>query len=165
MSLRPPATAPRADLLRSIPFWILLVGSIASAAVGVWLILSKIDTMTTTLADGSATGVEVYAGQSWVILGGALLAAGLFGLIAVLALAVARSFVTPRAADVVEVVDWTTAHETAGDEDEVELAAAAPTLGYEDSLGYTPKDADASAAPVTPEVDEDTEKPAATPAR
>ena len=119
MSLTPASAAPRAGLRRSIPFWILLVGSLASAGVGVWLILDKINTMTSTLADGSATGVEVYAGQSWVVVGGALLAAGLFGLVAVLALAVARSLVPAPPIEIVDAIDWT-ATEAADDVESVD---------------------------------------------
>lgn len=82
----------RPSLARSIPFWILLAGSLASAAAGTVLVIDKVTTMTDTLTDGSATGVEVYAGQSWIMLGSALVGAGLIGLVAVLSLAAARSF-------------------------------------------------------------------------
>jgi len=124
MSLTSSSPARRALLLRSIPFWILLVGSLAAAAVGVWLILDKINTMIATLADGSATGVEVYAGQSWVVVGGALLAAGLFGLVVTLALAVARSFVPAPAVEVVESIDWTASapDDASSTDDEIEAA-------------------------------------------
>ncbi|TDN93096.1 hypothetical protein [Microbacterium sp. BK668] len=87
----------RPSLVRSIPFWILLVGSLASTAVGAWLVVDKISLMNTTLTDGSATGVEVYGGQAWVTLGAVLVGAGLVGLVATLFLGVLRSFV-PAAA-------------------------------------------------------------------
>ncbi len=167
MSLRPPAVAARADLRRSIPFWILLVGSLASAGVGTWLILDKISTMTTTLADGSATGVEVYAGQSWITVGGALLAAGLIGLVVVLALGVARSFVPAPAAEVVEVVDWTTVNDADVEATADEAATDAAVLGYEESLGYAPDEPadDAPKADAEIDADADAEKPAASPSR
>ena len=95
----------RPRLTRSIPFWILLAGSLASIALGAWLVVDKIATMSTTLLDGTATGVEVYGGQSWVTLGAALVAAGLVGLIASLFLAVLRSFVAV-APVAVESIDW-----------------------------------------------------------
>ena len=93
----------RPNLTRSIPFWILLAGSIVSIAIGAWLVVDKIATMSATLLDGTATGVEVYGGQSWVTLGAALVGAGVVGLIASLFLAVLRSFV-PVAP--VESIDW-----------------------------------------------------------
>jgi hypothetical protein len=97
-------TTPR--LSRSVPFWLLLVGSLASVAYGVWLTVDKLATMTATLQDGSATGVEVYAGQAWAVFAAAFVGAGLVGLVATLALAVARSF-TARPVEVVEAIAWT----------------------------------------------------------
>lgn len=96
-------TTPR--LIRSIPFWVLLVGSLASIGFGIWLTIDKLGTMTKTLLDGSATGVEVYAGQSWAVFAAAFVGAGLVGLVTVLALAVARSFVA-RPVEVVEAIAW-----------------------------------------------------------
>ncbi|WP_240744529.1 hypothetical protein [Microbacterium sp. PF5] len=53
-------------LTRSIGFWILLIVSLAAIGVGGWLIAGQIGTMTSTLLDGTATGVEVYVGsRSW----------------------------------------------------------------------------------------------------
>lgn len=101
----------RPRLSRSIPFWILVVGSLVSIAVGSWLVVEKIATMTSKLSDGSATGVEVYAGQSWVVFGAAFVAAGLIGLVAVLALAAARSFIAaPLAPHVAPAFDDATDH-------------------------------------------------------
>lgn len=97
-------TAPR--LSRSFPFWLLLVGSLASVGYGVWLTLDKLATMTSTLKDGSATGVEVYAGQSWAVFAAAFVGAGLVGLVVVLGLVIASSFVA-RPVAVVEAIDWT----------------------------------------------------------
>lgn len=97
-------TAPR--LSRSFPFWLLLVGSLASVGYGVWLTLDKLATMTSTLKDGSATGVEVYAGQSWTVFAAAFVGAGLVGLVVVLGLVIASSFVA-RPVAVVEAIDWT----------------------------------------------------------
>ncbi len=55
-------TRPR--LVRSIPFWGLVLVSIATAVAGALLLVDKLGSMTTTLTDGSATGVDVYVGQS-----------------------------------------------------------------------------------------------------
>lgn len=105
----------RPRLIRSIPFWILLVGSLASVAAGALLVVDKIATMNATIADQTATGVEVYGGQAWVTLGAALFGAGLVGLVATLFLAVAASFVPAPVIEVVEPIEWS------GPEDEDEV--------------------------------------------
>jgi len=80
-------------LNRSIPFWILLAASIGLIVAGLLTVLDHLGTMTATLKDGSATGLEVYGGQSWVVLGAALLGAGALGVLLTLALAVVSSLV------------------------------------------------------------------------
>ncbi|MBB2976762.1 hypothetical protein FHX49_002348 [Microbacterium endophyticum] len=98
----------RPRLYRSIPYWVLVIASIAAVAYGAWLTVDKLSIMTATLADGTATGVEVYAGQAWVAFAAAFVAAGLIGLVAALALAVARSVFSttaPAAVEVVEIVE------------------------------------------------------------
>ena len=102
----------RPRLVRSIPFWILIAGSLATIALGAWLVLDKLATMNATLLDGTATGVEVYGGQSLITVGAALIAAGLIGLVAALFLGVLRSFVPAAPVEVVEPLDWTTEDET-----------------------------------------------------
>lgn len=141
----------RPSLVRSIPFWILLVGSLASTIAGAWLVVTKISLMNSTLTDGSATGVEVYGGQAWVTLGAALVGAGLVGFIAALFLGVLRSFV-PAAR--VEVADLT-ADDYADDAIVVTTDAAAPAAGYtpaaaptSPAAGYTPAPAVAADEPV-----------------
>jgi len=86
----------RPRLVRSVPYWALIAGSVASGGVGLWLTLDKLGTMATTLADGSATGVDVYAGQSWAVLGSILIGAGLIGLALALTLAAAASLAKPE---------------------------------------------------------------------
>lgn len=95
------------SLTRSMGFWLLLVVSLATTAVGAWLISGQIGTMTTTLLDGTATGVEVYVGQSLVVVGAGVLAAGIVGILLTLALVAARSLVPAPAPAVVEAIDWT----------------------------------------------------------
>lgn len=95
------------SLSRSIGFWLLLVVSLATTAVGGWLISGQIATMTTTLLDGTATGVEVYVGQSLVVVGAGVLAAGIVGILLSLGLVAARSLVPTPAPAVVETIDWT----------------------------------------------------------
>jgi len=95
------------SLTRSIGFWLLLVVSLATTAVGAWLISGQIGTMTTTLLDGTATGVEVYVGQSLVVVGAGVLAAGIIGILLTLGLVAARSLVPTPAPAVVEAIDWT----------------------------------------------------------
>ncbi|MFB8147003.1 dinucleotide-utilizing enzyme [Microbacterium sp. NPDC056003] len=119
-------TRPR--LVRSIPFWALVVASLATAAFGAWLLLDKLGVMTTTLTDGTATGVEVYVGQSVAVVGGILLGAGVLGLLLALAVA-AIAMLRPYApVDVVEPLESTA-------DDAVDAPAAGH--GYERGLGYT----------------------------
>jgi len=94
------------SLSRSLGFWLLLVVSLAATAVGGWLISGQIATMTTTLLDGTATGIEVYVGQSLVVVGAGVLAAGIVGILLTLGLVAARSLVPTPAPAVAEAIDW-----------------------------------------------------------
>jgi hypothetical protein len=88
----------RPSLARSIPFWILFLGSLLSAALGVLLVVSNISGMASDIKSQSATAaITVYTGQSWVVLGAALVGAGLIGLIIALLLGVLVSFVPAEA--------------------------------------------------------------------
>lgn len=107
-------------LSRSIPFWVLVGGSVVAIAGGAFLLISKLNTMATTLTDGTATGVEVYAGQIWAVSGAILAGAGFVGLALALTLGALRSVVAP-AADVVTVVE-----PVAWEEEVVEVAPVAP---------------------------------------
>lgn len=97
---------PTTRLSRSIPFWVLVAGSVVAIAGGAYLLITKLAVMASTLTDGSATGVEVYAGQTWAVIGGILVGAGLVGLALALTLAALRAVVAPRAIEVeaVEVI-------------------------------------------------------------
>ncbi|WP_102192914.1 hypothetical protein [Microbacterium aurantiacum] len=81
----------KTSLTRNVPYWALLVLSVASAAVGVWLIAGQIGTMTARLLDGTATNVEVYVGPSIVLVGAVLLGAGVVGILLALVLAAAKA--------------------------------------------------------------------------
>lgn len=94
----------RTRLTTSIPYWLLIAASLASVAGGAVLLLNTLGTMTTTLTDGTATGVDVYVGQMWAVVGAILLGTGIVGMLLTLTVTVARSFV-PTADPVVEVVE------------------------------------------------------------
>jgi UPF0716 family protein affecting phage T7 exclusion len=94
------------SLTRSIGFWLLLVLSIAATGVGAWLISGQLGTMTTTLTDGTATGVEVYVGQSLVVVGAAVLGAGIIGILLAIALTAVQALIPVQAPVVVEPIDW-----------------------------------------------------------
>jgi hypothetical protein len=96
----------RPSLVRSIPFWILLVGSLATSAFGAWLAVTTLGTMSTALTAGTATPVDVYVGQVWAIVGGVLIATGILGLALVLVLGVLRSFVPVTDVEIIEALDW-----------------------------------------------------------
>jgi hypothetical protein len=95
----------RPTLTRSIPFWALVVLSIAAVAFGAWFSLSQISTMTAGITDQTATAAGVYGAQSLVILGAAVLGAGLIGILLALTIAALRAFVPTQSLDVVEVAD------------------------------------------------------------
>jgi hypothetical protein len=96
----------RPHLIRSIPFWGLVVVSLATVAGGWFITTDKIASMTSTLTDGTATGVDVYVGQSMAQLGGILIGAGIVGILLSLGIA-ALSTLRPHApVEVVEPIDW-----------------------------------------------------------
>jgi hypothetical protein len=109
----------RPSLVRSIPFWILLVGSVATSVFGAWLAVTTLGTMSTALTAGTATPVDVYVGQVWAIVGGILIATGVLGLALVLVLGVLRSFVPVTDVEIIEALDWS-------DDDEDLAADEAP---------------------------------------
>lgn len=114
------------SLTRSTSYWLLLVLSLASAAIGGWLVWSSTTTMLTTILDGTATNVEVYVGQAWVTSGAALLAAGIVGVFLALVLSAAKAL-TPTAPVVVEPIDWTAERTDASETPEpVQGAASDP---------------------------------------
>lgn len=96
----------RPSLFRSLPYWFLLSGSIVSAVLGGALVFTNMSTMIATLTDQTATSVEVYGGQSWVVIGSALLAVGLFGVITTLALAVVSTLIPASDVQVLESIAW-----------------------------------------------------------
>lgn len=115
----------RPKLVRSIPFWILLIGSLATIAVGAWLVVDKITLINSTITDGTATGVEVYGGQAWVTLGAAIVGAGLVGLVAALLVATLGSFVR-ETAEVEPVVETAPEDEFPAEEPAVLTTDATP---------------------------------------
>ena len=117
----------RPSLVRSIPFWILLAGSVAVSAFGAWLAVTTLGTMSTALTDGTATPVDVYVGQVWAIVGGVLIATGVLGLALALVLAVLRSFVPVTDVELIEAMNWS-ADDEALVADEAADSAPAPAV-------------------------------------
>lgn len=132
-------------LIRSVPFWVLVGGSVVAIAGGAYLLISKLTTMVTTLTDGTATGVEVYAGQIWAVLGAILVGVGLIGLALALTLGALGSLARPTAVEVAEPAVWA---------EEVEVAApvAYAEPAVETSAGDTAAGVE-SPAPTTPATD------------
>ncbi|MEV7758135.1 dinucleotide-utilizing enzyme [Microbacterium sp. NPDC089180] len=140
-------TRPR--LVTSIPFWVLVVASLAAIAGGLAIVLNGIDAMEQVLNDPNATVVQVYVGQSWVVVGAAVLGAGAIGIALVLALGAAATL-TRRPDVAIETIDWNSDDETAADS----TAPAAPfapattaaPLAVEDADVETPSTATAPPA-------------------
>lgn len=105
------------SLTRSPGFWLLLVLSLTSTAIGGWLIAGQIGTMTSALLDGTATGVEVYVGQSLVVVGAALLGTGILGVLLAVALTAVRSLLPSPAPVIVEPIDWSAERPEGADPD------------------------------------------------
>lgn len=97
-------TSPR--LTTSIPFWALVGGSAVAIAGGAYLLVTTLDVMSTKLLDGTATGVEVYPGQVWGVLGAILIGAGLIGFALALTLGALRSLAPAAAVEVVDAPAW-----------------------------------------------------------
>ena len=133
-------TRPR--LISSIPFWGLVVVSAATIAGG-WLITTdKLGAMTTTLNDGTATGVDVYVGQSIVQLGSVLIGAGVIGILLALGVAAVSTLRPHPPVEVVEPIDWTSEAETAAEEP----AAPKATADAAPAAAEEPADAEAEAS-------------------
>jgi hypothetical protein len=98
------STRPR--LVRSIPFWGLLVVSLGTAAGGAYLLTSKLGAMTSVLTDNTATAVDVYVGQSVATAGTVLLGAGIVGVLLTLAVAALATLRPVPPVEVVEPIDW-----------------------------------------------------------
>ncbi|MFK4759724.1 hypothetical protein ACI3KS_02195 [Microbacterium sp. ZW T5_45] len=124
------------SLTRSIAFWLLLVLSLASAGVGGWIISGQLSTMTTTLLDGTATGVEVYVGQSLVVFGAALVGAGVLGLLIAVALVAVQSLVAAAKPVTVEAIDWTSAADGSAPENETPEHAASDTAEADEAATH-----------------------------
>ncbi len=107
-----------ARVIRSIPFWVLVGGSLVAIGGGVYLLVTKLTIMANTITDGTATGVEVYPGQIWAVLGAVLIGAGLVGLALALTLGTLSALlrdpsvapaIVAEEIEVVEVVEPTAA--------------------------------------------------------
>jgi len=125
-------TRPR--LVTSIPFWVLVAGSLAAIAGGLAIVLNGIDAMEQVLNDPNATVVQVYVGQSWVVVGAAVLGAGAVGIVAALALAAATALVR-RPEVSIETIDW-------NDDDETAPETAAPFAPATSATPLAVEDAD-----------------------
>lgn len=147
----------RKRLTTSIPYWLLIVASLASAAGGASLLIDKLGTMTVGLTDGTATTVDVYVGQMWAVLGTVLIGAGAIGLLLALTLGAARALVPAAAPAVVEPPAW------ADDVDEEPTAeeATSDDNGYRSDLGYQANAEAAAGADASADADERTAEPAA----
>lgn len=125
----------RPHLVRSVPFWGLVVVSLATAAGGGYLLSDRLGSMTTVLTAGTATPVDVYVGQSMAVAGAIVLGAGIIGLLLALGIA-ALSTLRPRIA---EAEDHSTvdAEPIEADEDAEPRTEQPAGHGYDRGLGYT----------------------------
>ena len=123
----------RPSLLRSIPFWLLIVLSLATVVYGAWLFIVTTGSMTAGLAAQTATTADVYVGQIIAIIGGILIGTGLLGLALALVLGVLRSLIPAPAVEIVEPIDW-------NDEEEVVATEVAPATVVAEPVAAAPVD-------------------------
>lgn len=97
---------PTTRLIPSAPFWVLVGGSVVAIAAGAFLLTSKLTAIDEAITQGTATGVEVYAGQIWAVLGAILVGAGLVGLALALTLGALGSLLPAPPVAVVEPPAW-----------------------------------------------------------
>lgn len=121
---------------RNIPHGILLVLSLAAAGAGGWLVSEQLGTMSSTLRDGTATALEVYVGQSLIVVGAAVLGAGLIGVLLALALVVVRALL-PTAPAVVEEARDESAQDVVADAPEQTEPAEETSTGDADAASET----------------------------
>ncbi|MDF2666200.1 MAG: dinucleotide-utilizing enzyme [Microbacterium sp.] len=147
-------TRPR--LVTNVPFWVLVIASLAAVIGGLVLVLRQVDAIQALVNDPNATVVTVYVAQSWVSVGAAVLAAGAIGLAS--ALAVATVVSTRTNPDVaIETIDWTSDDESAAEQ----IPAFATGTAATAPASTTP--APETAAPIAVE-DADIETPSTAPA-
>ncbi|WP_194419761.1 hypothetical protein [Microbacterium abyssi] len=120
------------SLTRSISYWLLLVLSLASVAVGGWLVYDQTTTMATALVTGTATGVEVYVGQPLIVVGAVVLGAGVIGILIALGLTAAKALMPAQAPVAVEPIDWTSEPQPAPQVAEIDQPETAQTAGTDD---------------------------------
>ena len=130
------------SLTRSIGFWLLLVLSLASAGVGGWLIAGQVGTMTSTLLDGTATGIEVYVGQSLVVVGAALLGAGVIGVLIAVGLSAVQALLPSPAPAVVGPIDGTNESAEADEVDTID--SEIPATAADELVGGAEQDQNGS---------------------
>lgn len=95
----------RPRLIRSIPFWVLVLASAGTIAAGAYILSDRLVTMTTTLNAGTATGVDVYVGQSVALLGAVLIGAGATGILLALGIAAAATLRPVHPVEAAQPVD------------------------------------------------------------
>ncbi|MCR2785806.1 MULTISPECIES: dinucleotide-utilizing enzyme [unclassified Microbacterium] len=143
----------RPRLVRSIPFWVLIAGSLASGIAGALILTDRLGVMSSALTDGTATGVEVYVGQIEAVFGAILVGAGIVGLALALTVASLRSAVPAAVAAApvaaAEPIDWSAEHAAVDASDAPnEPVRTAATTHEEPAITRTPADgtgADAAA--------------------
>lgn len=103
----------RSSLVRSIPFWILFIGSLALTGFGAWMVIdrltrleSSIATPPTDTAGQLATTISVYVSPAAATVGAILLGAGLIGLLLTLTVATLRSVLPAPAVEAADEMAW-----------------------------------------------------------
>lgn len=117
----------RPSLVRSIPFWALVAGSLVLTGVGAWLVLDRLARIESAIVSQSAEAtIEVYVGQPAVLAAAAILGSGIIGLLISLAVAALSTLRPHPVAEEIETIDWTAEEESAPAPEFSASAASAP---------------------------------------
>lgn len=150
---------PTTRLIRSIPFWVLVGGSVVATIGGAFLLISTLTSMLTTLTDGTATGADVYVGQVWAVVGAIIAGAGLIGLALALTVGALGALAAP-AVEVIEVAEEPVWQDDVVVETAAHTPAAAP-VSAEPAVTASEPVVETSAEPVAETSDEKPETPRA----
>jgi hypothetical protein len=156
----------RPRLVRSIPFWVLFVGSLALTGFGAWTVIDRITRFEESVRSGAADqaqqldiSISTYVVGPTATIGGIILGAGVIGLLLTAAVAAISTILPRPAVEVVEAIDWTNDEESA-DEEDFAAAGPVPVTASEPVVRTNPE-----AAPVSEDPDVETPSDAPAPAR
>jgi hypothetical protein len=115
----------RPRLTRSIPFWVLFVGSLALTGFGAWMVFDRLTRFEEAVRSGAVDqaqqleiSISSYVVAPSATVGGIILGAGLVGLLLTAAVAAVATLLPRPAVEVIEEIDWSDDEESALEPDD-----------------------------------------------